>query len=205
VLTALVICTGFLVTHILAHRWPFTVEDQVVLALVEARGPARTTLAHALSSAGSTAVIVGLTAIIAVGLRVGLARWRESLFLATAVSEQGLVFLLTTIAVDRARPAVLHLDVSPPTSSFPSGHTSAAVALYVGIALLLASHIQRRTWRVTACVAMCTVPVAVAISRLYLGMHHPSDAVASLGNGGGCLWIMRRAWLAPGGSVGAGA
>ena len=61
-----------------------------------------------------------------------------ALFLCLAVSAQALVFLFTTLAIDRERPAVKHLDVSPPTSSFPSGHTSAAFALYVGLAVVLA-------------------------------------------------------------------
>ena len=40
--------------------------------------------------------------------------------------------------VDRARPPVVHrLDTAPPTSSFPSGHTAAAVVLYVGLALIV--------------------------------------------------------------------
>jgi membrane-associated phospholipid phosphatase len=50
-----------------------------------------------------------------------------------AVAVQATVFLMTTLAIDRPRPAVVHLDTSPPTSSFPSGQTAAAMALYGGI------------------------------------------------------------------------
>jgi undecaprenyl-diphosphatase len=39
------------------------------------------------------------------------------------------------------------------------------------------------------------VPVAVATSRLYRGMHHPSDVTASFLNGALCIWIMSRAIL----------
>ncbi len=58
-----------------------------------------------------------------------LRRWREPLFLCAAVTAQAVVFYLTTLVIDRRRPVVRHLDDSPPTSSFPSGHTSASVAL----------------------------------------------------------------------------
>ena len=93
------------------------------------------------------------------------------------------MFFFTTLAIDRERPAVKHMDESPPTSSFPSGHTSAAVALYVGLAVVLAT-LAHRTWLKALCWLLILVPVAVALSRLYRGMHHPSDVSASFLNGG---------------------
>ena len=127
-------------------------------------------------------------------LRLTLHRWRESLFLCAAVSAQAIVFFFTTLVIDRRRPNVGHLDDSPPTSSFPSGHTSAAVALYGGLALILAM-LAHRTWVKALCWALLLVPIAVALSRLYRGMHHPSDVTASFLNGALCIWIMSRAIL----------
>ena len=96
--------------------------------------------------------------------------------------------------VDRARPDVPKMDESPPTSSFPSGHTSASVALYVGMAFILAT-LVRRTWVKWMCWVLVLVPVAVAASRLYRGMHHPSDVTASFLNGILCVTISARAIL----------
>jgi undecaprenyl-diphosphatase len=86
------------------------------------------------------------------------------------------------------------MDESPPTSSVPSGHTSAAVALYCGLALLLAMR-TRQTGLRTLCWLLVLVPVCVAVSRLYRGMHHPSDVTASFVNGALCVTIMARAIL----------
>jgi undecaprenyl-diphosphatase len=67
----------------------------------------------------------------------------------------------------------------PPTSSFPSGHTAASVALYGGIALLVVGA-TRAWWRWLVVATAVALVVAVAAARLYRGAHHPSDLVGSL-------------------------
>ena len=84
------------------------------------------------------------------------------------------MFLLTTMAIDRERPDVEKLDQSPPTSSFPSGHTGASSALYFGLAIICATQFERRWLRVLLGVGFALIPFAVATARLYRGMHHPS-------------------------------
>lgn len=180
---------GLLVTKVLDRAWPFTVEDGINRELAGARSGTLDTLTMAASFVGGTPCIIAVTAIVALILRLTLHRWREPLFLCAAVSAQAVVFFFTTLAIDRRRPEVRHLDDSPPTSSFPSGHTSAAVALYCGLALILALQ-ARPTWLKWLSWALVLVPVAVALARLYRGMHHPSDVTASFLNGIACLVIM---------------
>ena len=55
--------------------------------------------------------------------------------------------------------------------------------------------IVRRTWLKWLCWALVLVPVAVALSRLYRGMHHPSDVIASFINGGICVAVTARSVL----------
>jgi membrane-associated phospholipid phosphatase len=103
---------------------------------------------------------------------------------AVAVTGEVLIFLTITLLVDRPRPPVKHLEVAPPTSSFPSGHT-AAVALYGAWALL--------AWQRSRSALLCgllfllaiVVPIAVALSRMYRGMRYPTDVLAGalLGTG----------------------
>lgn len=186
---------GVLVTRVLDQMWPFTVEDTVNRDLAAGRTGGWNDVSLVFSTLASTPVIVLVTAIVALVLRLVLHRWREPIFLCAAVSAQALIFLLTTIVIDRRRPAVEHMDVSPPTSSFPSGHTSAAVALYVGIALLLALRAKSTPAKVAWWTLLILVPVGVAMTRMYRGMHHPSDVVASFVNGGICVLIMARAVL----------
>ena len=203
-LTAVMIGLGFLVTHVLVHVWPFTVEDQAVRALVAARTPTLDRASNLISLVAYTPGVVAATIVAGCTMRIACHRWRESLFLTVAVLGQGVVYKVTTWVVDRARPPVAELDVFPPMRSFFSGHTAAAVALYGGIAVVLALHARRRVRAAAWWVVLLLVPVAVAISRVYRGMHYPSDVAASFLVGSGCLWMMRRAILLSPGPRGSG-
>jgi membrane-associated phospholipid phosphatase len=196
VVVLLIVMTGIglLITKVAEHVWPFTVEDSINRGFAANRDGFWNGVTAFWSFVGSTPCIIGVCIIVAAILRLTLHRWRESLFLCGAVSAQAIVFFFTTLAIDRARPKVHHLDVSPPTSSFPSGHTSAAFTLYVGMALVFSLLVQQ-TWAKTLCWLLILVPIAVATSRLYRGMHHPSDVTASFFNGTMCIWIMSRAIL----------
>lgn len=123
--------------------------------------------------------------------------WRQAAFLAVAVVLQSLVFLVITESVDRHRPEVHRLDASPPTSSYTSGHTGAATALYGGLAVLALSRL-RGPWRRIVGALLLLVPVLVAVARLYRGMHHPTDVVGGLVNGTLSLLIVGRALFTDG-------
>jgi membrane-associated phospholipid phosphatase len=194
VLLALMIGLGLLITKVWEHSWPFTAEDGINREFAGDRDGFFNGVTWFFSTVASTPVIIAVTAVVAIILRLTLHRWREPLFLCAAVSAQAIVFFFATLAIDRQRPRVQHMDESPPTSSFPSGHTSAAFALYVGLAVVLAM-LTHRTWLKVLCWFLILVPVSVALSRLYRGMHHPSDVTASFINGAICLWIMSRGVL----------
>jgi membrane-associated phospholipid phosphatase len=129
---------------------------------------------------GATGTIVVLTAVGCL-----LLAWRGHgprlpVYLAVAVAGETGLFLLASAAVDRLRPAIPHLDEAPPTSSFPSGHTAAAIALACGLALGLARTHPRHRLRALIWVLAVALPLFVLLSRLYRGMHWPSDVAASV-------------------------
>ncbi|WP_307798102.1 phosphatase PAP2 family protein [Actinoplanes flavus] len=193
-LLAVMIGIGVLLTRAATHLWPLTVEDGVNRFFAGHRTETLSDVSHLASGVADTPRIVGVTAVAALVLALTLRRVREPLFLCLAVTAQALVFYFTTVAIDRPRPDVPRMDESPPTSSFPSGHTSAAVALYLGLAVLLAT-LARRTWLKALCWALVLVPAGVALARMYRGMHHPSDVVAAFVNGCTCVYVMFRAFL----------
>lgn len=193
---ALMVGLGLLITGPAAHVWPLTSEDEVTDALEGARTGTLDTVSLVASEAGNTATVIAgtLLACLVLLLVPRLPRWRDAHFLAVAVSLQSLVFLVITEAVDRARPDVERLDASPPTSSYTSGHTGAATALYAGIAVLVL-HRTKGPWRRAVAVLLLLVPLLVGIARAYRGMHHPTDIAGGLLNGGLSLFIVGRALL----------
>jgi membrane-associated phospholipid phosphatase len=151
----------------------------------------RTSTFNGVTQVGShlaeTLACVALLVVMVVVLRIWLGRWRESWALFAAIGGELLIFLIVTTVVNRPRPIVPHLDVAPPTSSFPSGHTAAAVALYGCLAVIAFRQLHPRWFAVTLTVVLCVVPIFVGASRLYRGMHHPSDVL--FGAIGGGLWL----------------
>jgi undecaprenyl-diphosphatase len=196
-LTALMIGLGFLVTRVLVHVWPLTLEDQAVRALVADRTPTLDRVSNLVSLIAYTAGLAIAMVVVGGAMRIAYHRWREAFFLAAAMLGQFEMFSITSRVVHRARPPVPKLDVFPSMESFPSGHTAAAVALYGGIAVVLAIRSRRNAYAATWWVILLIIPIAVAISRVYRGMHYPSDVAASFLGGFGCLWILRRAMLTP--------
>ena len=162
---------GLLLAHPLARL--VSGEDGLNRELVGERSPVWTTVTGVFSALANTPAVVGVVIAVALAMRLIFGRWAESIILVTAVLLQAAVFLLTTMVVDRQRPAVEHLDPAPPTSSFPSGHTGAATALYVGIAVVIAWRVRHKLLRVLLVAVFVAVPILVAVSRLYRGMHHP--------------------------------
>jgi membrane-associated phospholipid phosphatase len=192
VLLSVIVGLGLLVTKVLYDDWPFTAEDALNRELAGDRTESWNPVSLVFSTLASTPVIIAVTVVVAVILRVTLRRWREPLFLAAAVTAQAVVFFFATLMINRSRPDVPKMDVSPPTSSFPSGHTSAAVALYSGLALLLAL-LVRRTWLKVLCWALILVPIAVGLSRMYRGMHHPTDVLGAAVLA--ALWVSLLWWV----------
>ncbi len=189
---------GLLLTKVLNHSSLITVENKVNTTLAAHRDPTLNDITYWGSGLGNTMAIIGAMLVVAVGLRLAFKRWNESTFLVLAVSGQALVFLATTLVISRHRPSVKRLDKSPPTSSFPSGHTGASTALFIASALLVAWYVRNRAIKIVGLTLLIAVPIFVAYSRLYRGMHHPTDIAGAYLNGLSAITIASFAVLGHG-------
>jgi undecaprenyl-diphosphatase len=135
------------------------------------------TVTLVIAEAGGTPLITALALLTVIGAALIWRRWREPALAGAAVLGEVLIFLAIATLVDRPRPPVPRLDAAPPTSSFPSGHTAAAVALYGAWAVLVDEHARSALVRGLFTGVAIVVPIAVGLARLYRGMHFPTDVI----------------------------
>lgn len=179
--------TGWLLSHPLKSA--VSGEDGVNRYFAANRSPGWNTVTNDVSHVANTGTIIISTIAACLIYWLVTRRLRDVLPVAIGVVSQALVFLLTTLLIDRPRPEVPKLDQSPPTSSFPSGHTGAASALYFGLVMLCLRRFPSVGARAVTAIVFGLVPFAVATARLYRGMHHPTDVVFGLLNGLVCATI----------------
>jgi undecaprenyl-diphosphatase len=142
-----------------------------------------TGFAHVLSTIGSGYVVFALAAIACVFL---YRRRRGAAALAVAVSTAGAVVIsnVDKLLVGRPRPPVHHLE-HVTSASFPSGHATQSTAFYgTLLVVVLWSSGSARLRATLAAVATASLVLAIAFSRVYLGVHYPSDVVAGMLLGG---------------------
>jgi membrane-associated phospholipid phosphatase len=173
----LMIGLGLLDVHLLAHSRIGRADGSVDSTLARHRDHFLNVLTLGATDVASTLQVIVLAAVVVVVTALVFRRWREPLFVVAAIAGEVVIFVVTTLAVHRPRPNVVKLDHAPPTSSFPSGHTAASVALYGAVAVLVIYFGARVAWRRLAVAVAILLPVLVGCSRLYRGMHFPSDVI----------------------------
>jgi membrane-associated phospholipid phosphatase len=178
VLLLVMIALGLLDVHLLAHSRFGRADGSVDSVLARHRDHVLNALTLGATDAASTVPVIAVALVVVITAGVVFRRWREPLFVVTTVVGEVTIFVVTTLVVHRPRPNVVRLDHAPPTSSFPSGHTAASVALYGSIAALVLCCGARVVWRRFAVTIAILFPVVVAASRLYRGMHYPTDVLA---------------------------
>jgi membrane-associated phospholipid phosphatase len=177
VLTVVWIGLGKVLTGPLSDGRIVRIDERVANWMVAQRTPTwdHVTVWGSLLAETTTKVVV--TAALAGVFLLLWRRWLEPVFLVVSLVIEAAAFIVITTVVGRDRPDVVRLDASPVGSSFPSGHVAAAAA-YGAIAVVVFWH-TRKVWaRVLVVVLAVLVPVIVAMSRMYRGMHFLSDTVA---------------------------
>jgi undecaprenyl-diphosphatase len=149
--------------------------DQGLMALVqEHRGPAIDRAMVMVTQLGEFKKMFVASAILT-GLLVVARQWRQAIFVGATLLGAALINTGTKLFFARMRPEVL---TDPLTSfSMPSGHASGSFAFFLALAVLAGRGQPTRlrlTWLVLGCIPAATI----AISRVYLGAHWPTDILA---------------------------
>jgi undecaprenyl-diphosphatase len=162
-------------------------EEELVRWVADHRIGVLDTAATIGSSLTDTWVVIGVL-VGAVTVLIAVGQWRYAGVMLIGIGLELTSFLAVGAVIDRARPAADALHSVPSTPSFPSGHVAAAVVLYGS--LTFTAHGIRRPGRlpVAAWIVPATVSVVVASSRVYEGVHYPTDVLAGFVLGAGALY-----------------
>lgn len=201
-LAAISIGLGYLVTQVVLHTGLGADDESFVRTLAEQRTPSQTDASAIGSTVGGAPVLpilVGLIALVCAALR----RWRVAAFAVFVLAVESATYRVTTLVIHRDRPDVKRLEDLPVDDSFPSGHTAASIAVYAGLVLLITSRIRDRAFRALAWVLAIALPVFVALSRMYRGMHHPLDVAGGVIVGLGAIAVLVFACRAAGAAAAA--
>ncbi|MEP6690440.1 MAG: phosphatase PAP2 family protein [Gemmatimonadaceae bacterium] len=130
-----------------------------------------------ITALGTGLVVMTIVAVAATFLYLTEHRYSALLLLIATLGGEVLNTILKA-HFDRPRPQVFAWATTAFDSSFPSGHAMNSVIVY-GTVAYLAARLQKRAWSriVTLLLAACMIAV-ICVSRLYLGVHYPSDVLA---------------------------
>ncbi|HYS27969.1 MAG TPA: phosphatase PAP2 family protein [Candidatus Limnocylindria bacterium] len=169
------------------RAWAPAFDLQAIQAVAAHRTAGLTRLTSVLTALGSLVILSPLAAI-AAALLWRWDRHRDALVLVTVVVGSALLATLTKVIVARPRPPVEHLtEVS--SHSFPSEHAVQGAAICLAMALLLGRTRPAVVRRILVGIAI-VVALVVAGSRVYLGVHYPTDVAAGLIVGWVWSWLL---------------
>jgi undecaprenyl-diphosphatase len=140
--------------------------------------PTLTTLMQLVTRFGSVMWLTVLGVCLAVALVLGK-RWRDiALFIVTMAGATVLNITLK-LSFGRARPDAFFETPQPSSYSFPSGHALLSLCFYSALVVIITPRLHSRTARFLIWTADALLIALIGFSRIYLGVHYPTDVLAS--------------------------
>jgi len=157
--------------------------DHVILGAVEkARTPFLTVCAVDVTALGSVTLVVLFSAFTFLLLLV-LRDRLGALQLLAASAGAAILTVVTKDMIERIRPEQAQQLIVVSGFSYPSGHSVSTAALYLTIAIVAGRYVQHSGAKIALFIAVSTVVVMVAASRVYLGVHYATDVISGISLG----------------------
>ncbi|MEO8089094.1 MAG: phosphatase PAP2 family protein [Gemmatimonadales bacterium] len=162
--------------------------DERLRALVHsAASPRLTVLMRAASLYGGPTVLIAAGVVAAVAFIIK--GWRRgALLVVVTLAGASVLNGLLKFSFARVRPAAFFDYPLPGSPSFPSGHALYAAGVFGGVAVLLSSRLHSLPLQIGIWLVSISLILLVGISRVYLGVHYPSDVLA--GYTIGTIWVI---------------
>ncbi|WCK56460.1 phosphatase PAP2 family protein [Aneurinibacillus sp. Ricciae_BoGa-3] len=167
--------------------------DNAIIALVQGyESPALTFIMKFFTFIGSTPCVAVLAILVMVFLYKVLHHRMELIVFLVVVVGTPLLNVLLKSLFRRQRPTI-HRLIEQAGYSFPSGHSMEAFAFYGVLTFLLWRHIPTRPGRTLLLIFSALMILAIGVSRIYLGVHYPSDVLG--GYFVSAFWLGLTIWI----------
>ena len=155
------------------------VDDAILAWLGARRTPLLDSVMLEITALGTGSVVTMIVAIAA--LFLWLNRHKHSALLLIVSTAGGLVLNnLLKAGFERPRPDVITWSTHASFYSFPSGHAMSATVVYSTVAYLAARLQRTHTARIAVLLTAMLMILLICVSRLYLGVHYPTDVLAGI-------------------------
>ncbi|PJN89501.1 phosphatase PAP2 family protein [Bacillus sp. mrc49] len=167
--------------------------DGEVISFIQGwESPVLTGIMKVFTYIGSTGSMIVLSLFILIFLYKGLKHRVELVLFIAVMAGSPILNAMVKLCFQRTRPD-LHRLIEIGGYSFPSGHAMNAMSLYGILTFLLWRHIKVKWGRILLIVMSTSMILTIGISRIYLGVHYPSDIIAGYLAGG--FWIATSIWF----------
>ena len=182
-----ILLLGALVDHWVRADGSTGFDRSITSWAVDQRSPGLTSVMRQVTRLGSATVLAPLTLVVVILLAV---KRRVDLvgFVVVALIGGLLLADLAKAVMDRTRPPVRIALDSLQGLSFPSGHSTQAMATYVSLAVVVIALCRPRALRFAALAGAIVVALLVGASRVYLGVHWATDVIGG--------WFLGAVWIA---------
>ena len=157
-------------------------DSAILLAVAKKRTPWLTITALDVTALGSITLVVLFSAFTLLVLLV-LRDRMGALQLLAASAGAGILTLVTKNIIERIRPEEAQRLIVVSGFSYPSGHSLSTSALYLTIATIAGRYVQQASARAAIFLAVSAVLIMIGASRVYLGVHYPTDVVSGISLG----------------------
>lgn len=165
-----------------AGLWPLDAFDRALTDAIPAlRNETLNLLMLAVTALGDSRFLV-FVSIVTIGALLIARAWREAILFGACFALMPLIVKVLKVTIARPRPTV-DLYGGVESFSFPSGHATNSALIYGALALLALAVFRKLPGRLIAA-AFAILAIMIALSRIYLGAHWPSDTLAGLGLAG---------------------
>lgn len=192
-LLSILFATAFGLVALLVGFHRLNAIDRSIIRFVQGfESPALSPVMKFFTAIGEGLPVTAIAVAIALFLYFVLKNRRELILFVFALAGSQLLNVVLKLAFHRERPDI-HRIIQVTGYSFPSGHSMGAFSLYGISAYLLWKHIPANRGRAILIAASAALVMAIGISRIYLGVHYPSDVIGGyLATG---FWLASSIWV----------